>query len=64
MLLTKGVYPYEYMDSWEKFHDTVLLPKTALYSNLNFEDISDEDYLHVRKVFCAFKIKDLGEYRD
>ena len=39
MLLRKGVYPYEYMDSWEKFHDPVLLPKKALYSNLNFEDI-------------------------
>ena len=27
MLLRKGVYPYEYMDSWEKFDVTVLPPK-------------------------------------
>ena len=26
MLLRKGVYPYEYMDSWEKFNETVLPP--------------------------------------
>ena len=55
MLLRKGVYPYEYMDSWEKFHDTVLLPKKAHYSNLNFEDISDEDYLHVQKYVVPLK---------
>ena len=57
MLLRKGVYPYEYMDSWEKFHETVLSPKKAFYSNLNLEDISDEDYLHTQQVWNAFKIK-------
>ena len=35
MLLRKGAYPYEYMDSWEKFDETVLPPKKAFYSNLN-----------------------------
>ena len=44
MLLRKGVYPYEYMDSWEKFDETTLPPKEAFYSNLNLEDISDENY--------------------
>ena len=43
LLLRKGVYPYEYMDSWEKFNETVLPPKKVFYSNLNLEDISDED---------------------
>ena len=27
LLLRKGVYPYEYMDSWERFNDTSLLDK-------------------------------------
>ena len=27
LLLRKGVYPYEYMDSWEKFDETTLPPK-------------------------------------
>ena len=27
MLLRKGVYPYEYMDSWERFNETSLPPK-------------------------------------
>ena len=49
LLLRKAVYPYEYMDSWEKFDETTLPPKEALYSNLNLEDISDEDYSYAQK---------------
>ena len=33
LLLRKGVYPYEYMDSWEKFDETTLPPKESFYSN-------------------------------
>ena len=43
LLLWKGVYPYEYMDSWEKIDETILSLKEDFYSNLNLEDISDED---------------------
>ena len=64
MLLRKGVYPYENMGGWEKFDETTLPPKKAFYSNLNLEDISDEDYLHAQKVCDVFKIKNLGEYHD
>ena len=45
MLLRKGVYPYEYMDDWEKFNETTLPEKEKFYSNLNMEDITDEDYM-------------------
>ena len=47
LLLRKGVYPYEYRDSWEKFNETP--PKISFYSELNLEDISDKDYLHAQK---------------
>ena len=46
MLLRKGVYPYEYMDSWEKLNETALPPKKDFYSKINLEDISDDDYKH------------------
>ena len=52
------------MDSWEKFDETSLPDKKAIYSNLNLEDISDEDYAHAQKVQDVFKIKNLGEYHD
>ena len=37
---TQGVYPYEYMDSWERFKETRLPPKEVFYSNLNMDKIS------------------------
>ena len=64
MLLRKGVYPYEYLDSWEKFDETTLPSKEAFYSNLNLEDISSEDYVHTQKVWDVFEIKDFGEYHN
>ena len=51
LLLRKGVYPYEYMDSWERFDKTLLLDKEVFYSELDLEDITDEDYAHYQKVW-------------
>ena len=45
LLLRKGVYPYEYMDSWQRFDETSLPDKEDFYSNLNMEDITDVDYI-------------------
>ena len=42
-MLRKGVYPYEYMDSWERFNKTLLPTKKEFYSNLNMEDIDKVD---------------------
>ena len=64
LLLRKGIYPHEDMDNWEKFDETTLPPKEAFYSNLNLEDISDEDYAHAQKVWDVFEIKNRGEYHD
>ena len=51
LLLRKGVYPYEFMDSWERFNETSLSDTEAFYSKLNMEDITDVDYVHVKIVF-------------
>ena len=62
LLLRKGVYPYEYMDNWERFDEALLPNKEAFYSNLNMKDITDADYSHANKVFKEFKLKHSGEY--
>ena len=64
LLLRKGVYPYEYVDNWEKFREISLPIKEDFYSNLNMEDISDIDYRHANNVFKRFKLKNLGDYHD
>ena len=33
LLLRKGVYPYEYMDSWERFNEISLPPKNLFIVN-------------------------------
>ena len=62
LLLRKGVYPYEYMDNWERFNETSLPNKESFYSNLNMENIDYIDYRHGNNVFKRFKLKNLGEY--
>ena len=64
LLLTKGVYPYEYMDSWQRFDETSLPEKEAFYSCLNMEDITDIDYRHGKTVFEYLINKNLGYYLD
>ena len=64
LLLRKGVYPYEYMDSWKRFKEESLPDKEYFYSKLNNEHITDEGYAHARKVWNTLKIKNLGEYHD
>ena len=63
-LLRKGVYPYEYMDSWEKFNETLLPSKEDFYSNLNMENIDGIDYRHGNNVFKRFKLENLADYYD
>ena len=64
LLLRKCVYPYEYMDNWERFDETSLPNKESFYSNLNMENIDDIGYRHDNNVFKRFKLKNLGEYHD
>ena len=64
LLLRKGLYPYEYMDNWERFNETSLPNKESFYSKLNMENIEDIDYRHGDNVFKRFKLKNLGELHD
>ena len=63
LLLREGVYPYEYMDSWERFNETSLPSKKIFYSELILEDIGDKDYEHTQKVFKEY-CENIGDYHD
>ena len=64
LLLRKGIYPYECMDSWENFELPVPLDKKHYYSKLNDSNISDKDTEHVKNVCDTLKIDHLGQYHD
>lgn len=63
LLLRKGIYPYEYINSFSKFEERSLPPIHDFYSSLS-GDISEEDYMHSIKVWSSFQMKNLGEYHD
>ena len=54
LLIQKGIYPYEYMDDWNRFKETALPSKEAFYSKLNMSAVSDQDYEHARRVWREF----------
>ena len=64
LMLQKGVYPYDFMDSFEKFNQTKLPTKDQFYNILNDQHITDDEYDHAKKVWNTFMIKTMGEYHD
>ena len=64
LMSQKGVYPYDHMDSFEKFNQTELPTKDQFYSILNDQHITDDEYDHAKKVWKTIKINTMSEYHD
>ena len=64
LMLRKGVYPYDYVDSAKKLDEDLLPSKADFFSQLYNEGISNEDYLHAQNVWSRFDCKTLGDYHD
>ena len=64
LMKAKGVYPYDYMDSEEKFSQTQLPKRDDFYSLLTNEEISESEYAHAQKVWETFGIENMGQYHD
>ncbi|XP_022777514.1 uncharacterized protein LOC111318931 [Stylophora pistillata] len=64
LLMRKGVYPYEWMDSIHKLDEPQLPPKEAFFSVLSGEGISDEDYTHAQNVWRVFGCKTFRDYHN
>ena len=60
----KGIYPYEYFNSFKKFKETSLPDIHKFFSFLKDCEISEKEYQRARDVWKVFEIKNLGEYRD
>ncbi|GBM36636.1 hypothetical protein AVEN_221915-1 [Araneus ventricosus] len=64
LLLRKGVYPYEYMDSHQKLDEERLPSIESFDTTLTGSGITDEDYHHAQTVWNYFNLKNMGEYHD
>ena len=60
----KGIYPYDYMDSFARFEETELPPQGAFFSKLSGDPCTDADYAHAVAVWNAFGCETLGDYHD
>ena len=64
LLLKKGIYPYEYMDSFKRFSEVQLPETEKFYSSLSGKGITDEEYVNVKQVWATFGCQNLGDYHD
>ena len=64
LMKRKGVYPYDYMDSFSKFNDRELPKREEFYSQLTDEGISEDAYSHAQNVWNTFNLQNMGEYHD
>ena len=64
LITRKGVYPYDYVSSIKKLSESKLPPKEKFYSKLNDEHITEDDYIHAKKVWHTFDCKTIKDYHD
>ena len=64
LLLRKGVFPYDWFDSFDRLSSTSLPPKESFHSILNDSGISEEDYQHAQNVWKTFNMKTMRDYHD
>ncbi|XP_076660867.1 uncharacterized protein LOC143364356 [Halictus rubicundus] len=50
LLTRKGVFPYDYLTSYDKLKEERLPPREAFYNRLCTSEISDTDYLHANTI--------------
>ena len=55
LIKEKGVYPYEYMDSFKTFSENKLTDKSNFFSSLKDKCISEKDYQRANNVWNTFK---------
>ena len=75
LLKQKGDYPYEYMNSFERFNEEKLPARKYFYSSTKDGKIGDDgkisdghisvkDYLTCEKIWDKFEMKNMGDYHN
>ena len=64
LLTDKGVYPYDYMNDFNKFNEKELPKIEDFYSKLTETGIDEKEYQRAIKIWKHFNIQNLGQYHD
>ena len=75
LLKQEGDYPYEYMNSFERFNEEKLPARKYFYSSTKHGKVGDDgkisdghiivkDYLTCDKIWNKFEMKNIGDYHD
>ena len=60
----KGVYPYDYMNNWQKFNQDVKPTQSDFYDTLKQAECSNEDYRMFNETYDVLKCQNMGDYHD
>ena len=64
LLCRKGIFPYEWFDSFEKFCEPCLPPKESFYSSLTGKGATPEEYQYALDIWNHFKCETFSDYHD
>ena len=63
LLLRKGVFPYDYVNTWDCLTEQQLPPIDEFYNRLTDKKCSPADYEHAKQVWAAFNCQSLQDYQ-
>ena len=64
MITSKLIFPYKYIDSFEKFEETEIPSQENFYNDLSEESVSDEEYSSLKRLWYLFDLKNIGQLSD
>ena len=64
LLIQKGVYPYDYIDSYDRLYEDKLPSQSDFYSELSSLECSNENYEKAKLVWNTFKCKNFLDYHN
>jgi hypothetical protein len=63
-MLQKGIYPYDYINSYNRFNESELPSIDKFYSKLTNEGCDEKDYKHAKLIWEHFNCKTLLDYHN
>ena len=57
LLREKGIFPYEYLNSYDVLDEERLPDRDKFYSSLKLESVNEKEHVHACRVFIIIKVK-------